>query len=89
MNEYVLKKYIDGRGLSANTIFEGLKSGINPVVSENKLVIALNAITKKLFPSNNSFAVMAKSPLTGIWGEAMVKGFLGPELRHRIRCDYL
>ncbi len=33
------------------------------------------------FPGTSRFAVCAKSPLTGIWGEAACGGTFGPELK--------
>jgi aldehyde:ferredoxin oxidoreductase len=48
---------------------------------ENKLVVATGVVTGIPFPGNSGFNVMAKSPLTGIWGESTAKGFFGPELK--------
>ena len=80
--EAVFRKYIGGRGLGVKILFDELRPGIDPLGPENKLVIALGAITGIPFPGNSGLVVMAKSPLTGIWGEATAKGFFGPELRY-------
>ncbi len=82
VNEAVFRKYIGGRGLGVKILFDELRPGIDPLGPENKLVIALGAITGIPFPGNSGLVVMAKSPLTGIWGEATAKGFFGPELRY-------
>jgi len=82
LNEDIARKFIGGRGLGAKILFDELKLSIDPLGPENKLVIATGVVTGIPFPGNSCHSVMAKSPLTGIWGEAHVKGFFGPELKH-------
>jgi len=81
LDEDVARKFIGGRGLGAKILFDELKPGIDPLEPENKLVIATGVVTGIPFPGNSCHSVMAKSPLTGIWGEAHAKGFFGPELK--------
>jgi len=81
LEEETARKFIGGRGLGAYILFNELKPGIDPLGPENKLVIATGVVTGIPFPGNSCHAVMAKSPLTGIWGEAHAKGFFGPELK--------
>jgi len=81
LDEGVARKFIGGRGLGAKILFDELKPGIDPLGPENKLVIATGVVTGIPFPGNSCHSVMAKSPLTGIWGEAHAKGFFGPELK--------
>lgn len=45
-------------------------------------MIATGVLTGIPFAGNSRYVVMAKSPLTGIWGEANSSGFFGPELKH-------
>jgi aldehyde:ferredoxin oxidoreductase len=77
----VIKKYLGGRGLGAKILFEELKPGIDPLGRENKLVFAVGPITGAPFGGNSRYTVMAKSPLTGGWGESSGGGFFGAELR--------
>jgi aldehyde:ferredoxin oxidoreductase len=81
LEENVARKFIGGRGLGAKILFDELKPGIDPLGLENKLVIATGVVTGIPFPGNSCHSLMAKSPLTGIWGEAHAKGFFGPELK--------
>ncbi|UCE16201.1 MAG: aldehyde ferredoxin oxidoreductase family protein, partial [Candidatus Bathyarchaeota archaeon] len=81
LEENVARKFIGGRGLGAYILFNELKPGIDPLGPENKLVVATGVVTGIPFPGNSGLNVMAKSPLTGIWGEATAKGFFGPELK--------
>jgi len=79
--EEVMKKYLGGRGLGAKILFEELKQGIQPLGPENKLIFAIGPITGAPFGGNSRYTVMAKSPLTGGWGESSGGGFFGAELR--------
>jgi aldehyde:ferredoxin oxidoreductase len=81
LDEAVARQFIGGRGLGAKILFDELRPGIDPLGPENKLVIATGVVTGIPFPGNSCHSVMAKSPLTGIWGEAHAKGFFGPELK--------
>ncbi len=81
LNRKVARNFIGGRGLGAKILFDELKPGIDPLGPESKLVIATGVVTGIPFPGNSCHSVMAKSPLTCIWGEAHAKGFFGPELK--------
>jgi len=82
LEEDTAKEYIGGRCLGAKILFNELRPGIDPLGPENKLVIATGILTGIPFAGNSRYVVMAKSPLTGIWGEANASGFFGPELKH-------
>ena len=81
LEEKTAKNYIGGRGLCAKILFSELKPRINPLGPENKMVIATGVLTAIPFGGNSRYVVTAKSPLTGIWGEANASGFFGPELK--------
>jgi len=81
LEEKVARKFLGGRGLGAKILFDELKPGIDPLGPDNKLVFATGIVTGLPFAGNCRYVVMAKSPLTGIWGEANGSGFWGPELR--------
>jgi aldehyde:ferredoxin oxidoreductase len=81
LNGTVARTFLGGRGLGAKILFDELGPDVDPLGSENKLVIATGIVTGIPFPGNSCHSVMAKSPLTGIWGEAHAKGFFGPELK--------
>ncbi len=81
LDEEEVRKYYGGRGISVKILFEELKPGINPLGYENKLVFATGPLTGAPFSGNVKFAVAAKSPLTGIYGDSMASGFFGPEMK--------
>lgn len=81
LEEAVARQFLGGRGLGAKILFDELEPGIDPLGPENKLVVAAGVVTGIPFGGNCRYVIMAKSPLTGIWGEANASGFFGPELR--------
>ncbi|MGC8786811.1 MAG: aldehyde ferredoxin oxidoreductase family protein, partial [Anaerolineae bacterium] len=81
LEENVARAFLGGRGLGAKILFDELKPGIEPLGPENKLVVAAGVVTGLPFGGNCRYVIMAKSPLTGIWGESNASGFFGPELR--------
>ncbi len=81
LEEYVARTFLGGRGLGAKILFDEIKPGTDPLGPDNKLVFATGVVTGLPFAGNSRYVVMAKSPLTGIWGEANGSGFWGPELR--------
>jgi len=81
LSEATARAFLGGRGLGAKILFDELKPGVDPMGPENKLVFATGVVTGLPFAGNCRYVVMAKSPLTGIWGEANGSGFWGPELR--------
>lgn len=75
------RKYLGGRGLAIKILFNELKSGIDPLGPENKLVYSTGPLTASGFPLNSRWIVAAKSPLTGIWGEATCGGSFAIQLK--------
>ncbi len=81
LEEPVARAFLGGRGLGAKILFDELKPGLDPLGPENKLVVATGVAAGIPFGGNCRYVLMAKSPLTGIWGETNASGFFGPELR--------
>jgi aldehyde:ferredoxin oxidoreductase len=77
-----IKEYIGGDGFGARLLFEEVPAGIDALSEKNKLMIATGPITGTMWPMSGRTVFISKSPLTGIWGESHVGGFLGPELKY-------
>ena len=75
------KKFIGGSGLAAKIFFDSLDPKVDPLSSENPLIIMTGPVVGTQFPGTSRFAVCGKSPLTGIWGEGTCGGNFGPELK--------
>jgi aldehyde:ferredoxin oxidoreductase len=80
--ENTARKFFGGRGLGVKILFEELKPFIDPLGPENKIVFAVGPVTGAPFAGNSGWAVMAKSPLTGLWGEAHAQGFFATEMKY-------
>jgi len=82
LKESLAKAYVGGSGLAAYLLWNLIDSGVDPLSPENPLIIATGPATGALAPSAGRFALVSKSPLTGIWGESHAGGFFGPEVKY-------
>src|SRR4030067_1240647 len=81
LKEDIARKYLGGRCLGARILIDELEPGVDPLGSENKLIFMTGPVTGRGLPGCARYTVLAKSPLTGIWGEANAGGFVGPALK--------
>jgi aldehyde:ferredoxin oxidoreductase len=79
--EKILKAYIGGSGLGAFILLSEMKPEVDPLGEESLLLFLTGPLTGTPVFSSGRHSVIAKSPLTGVWGEANVGGFWGRELR--------
>lgn len=79
--EEAAKKYLGGRGLASKYLFDEVKPEISPLGPENKLIFMSGLLTGTLSPSAARYSVVAKSPLTGIWGQSNSGGRWGVDLK--------
>ncbi|MCX8185994.1 MAG: aldehyde ferredoxin oxidoreductase family protein [Sulfolobales archaeon] len=79
---YLAKSYVGGSGLAAYLLWNLIDEGLNPLSPENPLIVATGPATGALAPSSGRFAVVSKSPLTGVWGESHAGGGLGPQIKY-------
>jgi aldehyde:ferredoxin oxidoreductase len=80
-NMQTARDYLGGSGLCA-ALLADLDWSIDPLAPENRLVFAVGPVTGAPAPCCSRYVVAAKSPLTGIYGEAHASGFWGPELKY-------
>ena len=81
LNEAYAREFIGGSGLAARYLYDLLDPGLNPSHSANPLFFMAGPLTGTAAPSCGRHVVCARSPLTGLWGEANSGGFFGPEMR--------
>ncbi|TFG30822.1 hypothetical protein EU527_13945 [Candidatus Thorarchaeota archaeon] len=77
-----IKDFIGGDGFGAKILFEEVAGGIDPFSEKNKLIVGTGPITGTIWPMSGRTVFISKAPLTGIWGESHVGGFLGAELKY-------
>lgn len=75
------KKFIGGAGLATRYLYEEMPRGADPLGAENPLVFMTGPLTGTASASASRYSVVAKSPLTGIWGHGNSGGSFGPALK--------
>ncbi len=80
-DESLYRNYLGGYGLGVRILYNRQKAGVDPLGPENTLGIVSGPFTGTLVPTGARFAVVAKSPLTGGWGDANSGGYFGPYLK--------
>ena len=83
--ESIHKKYLGGAGLATKYLWDEVPEGADPLGPENRLIFMAGSLTGVVAPSTGRFSVVAKSPQTGIWGQANSGGRWGVEFK---RCGY-
>ena len=69
LNKEWYRKYVGGRGFIIYHLLKELKPGIDPLGPDNKLIFACGPVTGLPIAGSGRYAVGAKSPLTGGFGE--------------------
>lgn len=80
-DEAFYRKYVGGKGVIAYYLLEELPSDVDPLGPDNLLIFATGVLTGAPVAGMSRFAVGAKSPLTGGYGQSEAGGFWGPELK--------
>ncbi len=75
------RKFLGGAGLATKYLYEEVPKGADPLGPENLLIFMTGPLTGTASASASRYSVVAKSPLTGIWGHANSGGSFGPALK--------
>jgi len=73
--------YLGGNGFGTRLLWENVGPEVDPLAPENLLIVATGPLVGTLMPNGCRMEVIAKSPLTGIYGDANAGGSFGPELK--------
>jgi aldehyde:ferredoxin oxidoreductase len=76
-----VRKYIGGAGIATKYLYEETPAGIDPLSPDNPLIFMTGPLTGTASASASRYSVVAKSPLTEIWGHANSGGSFGPALK--------
>ncbi|MEW5960153.1 MAG: aldehyde ferredoxin oxidoreductase family protein [Chloroflexota bacterium] len=77
LEETFARKYLGGRGFTSRLQYDLIPPAIQPLGSDNVALIAPGALTGTDAPSSGRFTLGARSPLTGLLGDANSGGFWG------------
>jgi aldehyde:ferredoxin oxidoreductase len=75
------RKFIGGSGLGAKMLYEETSGKTGPLAPDNILAYFTGPFGRSPIPSSNRHSIVARSPLTGIWGESDVGGKWGAWLK--------
>jgi aldehyde:ferredoxin oxidoreductase len=81
LNKDYANQFIGGSGLAARYLYDSLDPDTSPLNPANPLFFITGPLTGTRAPMCGRHVVCARSPLTGVWNEAHVGGFVGAELR--------
>ncbi len=74
LDRRLLEKYVGGVGIEAKILYEETTPATDPLGPENVLMAVTGPYTGTAVPASSRHHMMARSPLTGILGEANVGG---------------
>jgi aldehyde:ferredoxin oxidoreductase len=80
-DENLYKEYIGGYGIGAKLLYDHMKPGADPLGPDNILGLVTGPFTGTPIPAGARYAAVAKSPITGGWGDANSGGYFGPYLK--------
>lgn len=83
--ESIYREYLGGVGLGARILYDRMKAGVDPMGPDNVLGFLPGLLTDTGSIFSGRYMVVAKSPLTGMWGDANSGGFFSAEIK---RCGY-
>ncbi|MBI3739763.1 MAG: aldehyde ferredoxin oxidoreductase, partial [Chloroflexi bacterium] len=81
LNEKFAREYIGGGGLAARYLYDAIDARIDPLGADNPLIFMTGPLDATGAPSSGRFVVVARSPQTGLYGQANAGNFFGPELK--------
>jgi len=84
----VLKKFIGGTGLGAYLLWKFCPPGIDALEPANPLIFVTSPLVGSRLTTSSKFAVVTKSPLTGLIGDSLSSSFMATELK-KTGCDAL
>jgi len=81
LDEKLSRQFIGGYGIGARILFSQQKAGVDPLGPDNILGFLTGPFTGTPALSGTRHTVVAKSPLTGGWGDANSGGYFGAYLK--------
>lgn len=85
IDEEVISSYLGAKGIGAYYFCKEMKRGVDPLSSENKVVLSTGPYQGSSISSTGRFATITKSPLSGIFLDTYCGGWFAHSLK---RCGY-
>jgi aldehyde:ferredoxin oxidoreductase len=81
LTQEMTDRWLGGTGLGAHLLWEERAFAADPLGPDNVMVWATGPFAGTAVPLSNRFGVCARSPLTGVWGEAECGGHWANDLK--------
>lgn len=81
MDDQVYRRFLGGYGLGVRILYERQRGGVDPLGPDALLGFCPGLLTGTGAPFSARYGVVAKSPLTGTWGDANAGGFIGAAIK--------
>jgi len=81
LSEELRQDFMGGYGLGARILYERMKPKVDPLGPDNIFGLLTGPLTATPTMCSGRFVAVAKSPLTGTWGDANCGGDFGPNLK--------
>lgn len=75
------RNFLGGYGIGARILYNRQKGGVDPLGPDNTLGLVTGPLTGTPAIASARYAAVAKSPITGGWGDANSGGDFGPNLK--------
>ncbi|MEA1977180.1 MAG: aldehyde ferredoxin oxidoreductase family protein [Chloroflexota bacterium] len=76
-----VEEFLGGNGIGTKILWDEVPPETDPLGPDNKLIVATGPLCGGLMPNASRLEFIAKSPLTGIYGDSNAGGHFGPELK--------
>lgn len=73
--------FLGGRGINSRILYQEVGPQVDPLSPQNIVIFGSSPLSGTIAPSSPRCTVTAKSPLTGILGDANFGGFFAPEMK--------
>ncbi|MEW6082320.1 MAG: aldehyde ferredoxin oxidoreductase family protein [Bacillota bacterium] len=80
--EELARGFLGGNGFGVRVLWDETGPGVDALDPGNRLVFASGPLSGTTWPGAGRLEVIAKSPLTGIYGDSNSGGFFAPELKY-------
>lgn len=77
----ITNTFLGGMGLGAYILTQELEPKVDPLSPGNKIIIVTGPLQGSVVPICGRYAVVTKSPLTGLFLDSHAGGSIGPELK--------
>ncbi|MCK5586956.1 aldehyde ferredoxin oxidoreductase, partial [Candidatus Bipolaricaulota bacterium] len=74
-------QWLGGNGFGVKILWDEVPASVDPLSPENVLILATGPLVGTAWPCSGRMEAVAKSPLTGIYGDSNCGGYFGPELK--------